>query len=217
VPEKSAHTVMKSFLCGAVLSLALGLFGGLAQAEKADRNKPMNVEADAMRYDDQKQTSVFNGRVVLTKGSILIRGDKIEVHQDADGRQFGLVTSEPGKAAFFRQKREGLDEFIEGEGESIDYDGRADAVKIVKNARLRRYVGARLNDEFTGAVIVYNNTTETFSIDGVAATGNAGPANGRVRAMLTPKPSASAAALPAASAASAPTLRSSTTLGEAVK
>ena len=27
-------------------------------AEKADRTKPMNVEADALRYDDLRQTSV---------------------------------------------------------------------------------------------------------------------------------------------------------------
>ena len=39
----------------------------------------MNVEADALRYDDLKQTSVFTGRVVLTKGTILIRGARIDV------------------------------------------------------------------------------------------------------------------------------------------
>ena len=43
---------------------------GLARAEKADRNKPMNVEADALRYDDLKQISVFTGHVVVTKGTI---------------------------------------------------------------------------------------------------------------------------------------------------
>jgi lipopolysaccharide export system protein LptA len=43
-------------------------------AEKADRNKPMNVEADTMRYDDLNQTSVFTGKVVVTKGTIVIRG-----------------------------------------------------------------------------------------------------------------------------------------------
>lgn len=39
---------------------------GAALAEKADRNKPMNIEADSLRYDDLKQVSVFSGRVVLT-------------------------------------------------------------------------------------------------------------------------------------------------------
>src|SRR5450830_1363818 len=148
---------MKSSLSPWFLTAALALVGGLACAEKADRNKPMNVESDALRYDDLKQTSVFTGRVVLTKGTILIRGTKIDVRQDADGNQFGVVTAEPGKLAFFRQKREGLDEFVEGEGETIEYDGRADTVKFIKQAQLRRFRGATLSDELSGAVILYNN------------------------------------------------------------
>lgn len=171
-----------------------------ALAEKADRDKPMNVEADALRYDDLKQLSVFTGNVVLTKGSILIRGAKVEVRQDPQGNQFGLVTAAPGKLAFFRQKREGVDEFIEGEGELIDYDGRADTVKFITRAQLRRYQGATLNDEFNAGVIVYNNTTEVFTLDGAPGVGSTGSAGqpgapaGRVRAMLTPKPQATSSA-----------------------
>lgn len=173
-------------------------------AEKADRNKPMNVEADALRYDDLKQLSVFTGNVVLTKGTILIRGAKVEVHQDTQGNQFGVVTAAPGKLAFFRQKRDGVDEFIEGEGERIDYDGRADTVKFTTKAQLRRFQGAKLNDEFNAGVIVYNNTTEVFTLDGapgagsVGSTGQPGAPAGRVRAMLTPKtePAGSSPATP---------------------
>ena len=95
----------------------------------------MNIEADALRYDDLKQTSVFTGNVVLTKGTIVIRGARIDVRQDPEGYQYGVVTAEPGKLAFYRQKREGVDEFIEGEGEVIEYDGNADHVKFIKHAR----------------------------------------------------------------------------------
>jgi lipopolysaccharide export system protein LptA len=190
----------------ALLLLAVLAWSGLASAEKADRNKPMNVESDALRYDDLKQSSIFTGRVVLTKGTILIRGAQIDVRQDAEGYQFGLVTAEPGKLAFYRQKREGLDEFIEGEGETIEYDSRADTVKFISKAQLRRYQGATLNDEMTGAVILYNNTTDVFTIDGAHAKSAPG---GRVRAMLTPKPDA-AAATPKPNGT---TLRATTTLG----
>lgn len=187
---------------------ALALFGGAVQAETADRNKPMNVESDALRYDDLKQTSVFTGRVVLSKGTILIRGARVDVRQDADGYQFGLVTAEHGKLAFFRQKREGVDEFIEGEGEVIEYDGRADTVKFIGKAQLRRYRGATLNDEMTGAVILYNNTTDVFSIDGAIAKASSGAPAGRVRAMLTPTPDAAGKSANGASPAlPAPVLR----------
>jgi len=162
-------------------------------AEKADRNKPMNIEADVLRYDDVKQLSVFTGRVALTKGTIQIRGGRIEVRQDPQGNQFGVVTAEPGQLAFFRQKREGVDEYIEGEGETIDYDGRADTVKFISRAQLRRFRGNVLNDEFNAGVIVYNNLTDVFTLDGApglgknGSQGQAGAPAGRVRAMLTPR------------------------------
>lgn len=182
-----------------------------AWAEKADRDKPMHVESDALRYDDVRQVSVFTGKVVVTKGTILIRGARVEVVQSPEGFQFGTVTAEPGARAFYRQKREGLDEFIEGEGETIYYDGRADTVRFTRRAEMRRYKGSQLSDETSGDVIVYDNVAEVFTVNSGAAQGP----GGRVRAMLTPTPRdpAAAAARPAAGAASAPVLRPSATLG----
>ncbi len=189
-----------------------------AHAEKADRDKPMNVAADLMRADDVKQETIISGNVELTKGSILIRAAHVVIRQDPEGYQSGVITGSAEKPAFFRQKREGLDEFIEGESERIEYDGRADSVKFVGKAQLRRLRGATLADEITGAVIVYQNLTDTFSVDGSAAkAGSATPA-GRVRAMLTPKPTApaSAAASPSPSAQPA-ALRPSSALGSLPK
>jgi lipopolysaccharide export system protein LptA len=183
---------MKNNLLSVVLCLGILGAGGAAWAEKADRSKPMNVEADTLRYDDLKQISIFTGNVVLTKGSIIIRGARLEVRQDADGNQYGLVTGSAEVPAFFRQKRDGVDEFIEGRGEVIDYDGRADTVRFKQRAELRRYRGTTLADEVTGAVIVYENTTDKFTVDGSPRSA-AAPA-GRVRAMLTPKPDTSPSA-----------------------
>ena len=119
----SVFSKFRAFMKNTLISVlvAAGLAGGFttASAEKADRAKPMNIESDTLRYDDLNQVSIFTGRVVLTKGTIVIRGAQIEVRQDADGYQYGLVTGSPDKRAFFRQKREALDEFIEGEGETI--------------------------------------------------------------------------------------------------
>lgn len=209
----------KRFLPILLLS-ALSIVAGIAHAEKADRNKPMNIEADTLRHDELKQTSVFTGRVVMTKGTIVLRGARLDVRQDPDGYQHGTVTAEPGQRAFFRQKRDSLpgqpDEFVEGEGEVIEYDGRADNVRFIRRAELRRYRGSVLNDEITGAVIVYNNLTDVFTVDGQKAPAKgsetAQASGGRVRAVLAPKEAASAATAPAPSGP-APVLRPSTTLG----
>jgi lipopolysaccharide export system protein LptA len=198
------------------LFLVAMLAGGMAHAEKADSAKPMNIEADALRHDDLKQISVFTGNVVVTKGTIILRGAQLEVRQDAQGYQFGVMTAEPGKRAFFRQKRDTApgapDEFVEGEGEVIDYDGRADIVKFIRRAELRRYMGGTLADQLNGDLIVYNNLTGIFTVDGNPANASAANPGGRVRAILAPRNAASAPVAPAA-AASAPGLRSSTVLG----
>jgi len=188
---------------------------GAVWAEKADRNKPMNVEADSLRYDDLKQVSVFTGRVVLTKGTIVIRSDRLEVRQDPDGYQFGTATGAAEKLAFYRQKREALDEFIEGEGETITYDGKADTVTFSRKAQLRRLRGSTLADEITGGNIVYENLTDLFTVDGVAKGGPTGALGsaGRVRVMLTPKPEPGASTAPV----DATKLKPSSSLGGAPK
>ena len=193
------RTRLPFLLLSRAAALALALAASpLVHAEKADRNKPMNIEADALRHDELKQTSVFTGRVVMTKGTIVLRGAQLEVRQDADGFQYGVVTAEPGKRAFFRQKRDTApgapDEFVEGEGEVIEYDGRADVVKLIRRAELRRYREATLTDELAGALIVYNNLTDVFTVDGqrtAPAGATAGTPGGRVRAVLAPKEPAS--------------------------
>lgn len=199
----------------ASLLIVGALHWGAAHAEKADRDKPMNIEADALRYDDLKQTSVFTGNVVLTKGTILIRGARVDVRQDPEGYQFGVVTAAPGQRAYYKQKREGVDEFIEGESEVIEYDGRADNVKFIRRAELRRYRGATLNDEMVGNLITYDNTTDVFTVNGAPApAGGSAGAGGRVRAVLSPRNAAGTAPVtPGQASAPSSTLRPSTTLG----
>jgi lipopolysaccharide export system protein LptA len=200
-------------------ALALAGAGLAAQAEQADRNKPMNIEADSMRYDDLKQTSVFTGNVLVTKGTIVVRGDRIDVRQDPEGYQYGVVTmNTPGKLAYFKQKRNtGTDEWIEGQGEVIEYDSRADNVKFIRQAVMRRLIGSTPNDESSGPLIVYDQSNDTFTVNGAGLPPNAGVASqpgGRVRAVLTPKP-ATPPVLPGAKPGTG--LRSTTTLDGGAK
>ncbi|GKS76966.1 lipopolysaccharide transport periplasmic protein LptA [Acidovorax sp. SUPP950] len=217
---------MRKRLLPILLLAALAFAMGGARAEKADRNKPMNIEADALRHDELKQTSVFTGRVVVTKGTILLRGARLDVRQDPDGFQYGTMTAEAGKRAFFRQKRDtapGMpDEFVEGEGEVIEYDGRADLVRLIRRSELRRYRESTLTDEMAGALIVYNNLTDVFTVDGQkaapAGSNTAATPGGRVRAVLSPKETPAKAGAPAAAPTSpAPALRPSGELGGGAK
>ncbi len=187
---------MKHSLFSTLLMVVALTVSPLSFAERADRTKPMNIEADDGRHDELKQTSVFSGNVVVTKGTIIIRGAQLTVSQDRDGFQHGVVTAAPGKLAFFRQKRDSAPgapaEFVEGEGEVITYNGRDDTVHFERRAELRRYRETTLTDQVSGSVIVYNNLSDTFVVNGqkgaqTAESKPGAPKNGRVRVILTPK------------------------------
>jgi len=158
-----------------------------ALAEKADRDKPTNIEADNLVHDELNQVSIFTGHAVLTRGTMVMRGARIEMREDIDGYQYGVILPEPNQRAFFRQKREGNNEFMEGEGLRIEFDGKADRVKLIDNAEVRRYRGAVLNDVMTGKLIIYENLTDVFSIDGQRTQEGGKAGTGRVKAILAPR------------------------------
>ncbi|MDR0273764.1 MAG: lipopolysaccharide transport periplasmic protein LptA [Burkholderiaceae bacterium] len=183
---------------GGCLLAALAVWGaGAAWAEKADRDQPMHIEADAMRYEDarngQPQTATFTGHVAVTKGTIVMRGDKLVVQQDAAGNQSGVMTPAAGERAFFRQKRDGANEFIEGEADRMEYDGKADTVHLIGNAEMRRLADTALADSVRGNLIVYNGQTEVYTADSAPASA-AGGKPGRVHAIMVPQSAASGAA-----------------------
>jgi lipopolysaccharide export system protein LptA len=165
----------------ACLLFALVLAAAPATAEKADRDKPVNLEADRVDLDDARKEAVFQGNVTLTQGTLMIKADKITVKQDADGFQYGIAF---GKPAYFRQKREGFDEYIEGYAERLEYDGKVDKMQMFTNSRILRG-----GDEVRGDYISYNAVTEFFQVIGggrnAATEGNP---QGRVRAVIQPKP-----------------------------
>lgn len=190
-PISKFHALPSSPAWGLLFALCLALCAIGVSAEKADRQAPMNIEADRLDHDDQKKTSVFQGKVMATKGSIVLRGDRLEVREDPQGFQHGQIQPLDGQRAYYRQKREGLIEFMEGEAERIEYDGRNDRITLTGRAELRRLRGSTLADEIRGQVIVYDNITDQFTVDGTprATDRNASPSSGgsRVRAVLTPR------------------------------
>lgn len=180
---------MKFSLASTFLALCALLASPWVAAEKADSNKPMFIEADALKHEENSKTTTFTGRVNATKGTLVLRAAKMVVVQDANGKQVADMWAVPGERAFFRQKREGLDEFTEGEAETVRYDSDADTLTLTGRGELRTYKGTRLSDRVQGHLIVYNNITEIFTVDPKGhppGASNAG-APGRIKAMLSPR------------------------------
>ncbi len=131
-----------------------------ALAEKADREKPTQVEANRMTSDEARRVSIFEGSVVLTKGTMQLSADRIVVRQDADGFQFATATGNPVK---FRQKsdprggQEGV--WIEAEAARVEVDERSERVELFDSARVTRD-----KDVLRGSYILYDQRSEFFSV-----------------------------------------------------
>ena len=200
-----------SFATALLWGSALALASFPTQAEKADRFKELTVEADQSSTGDLlNQVFVFNGNVVITKGTMIIRAQRIEVRESPDGYRSAVAIGSPSQHATFRQKRDAPDEWIEGDAERLEYDGRSDVIRFVNNASVRRLRGANAADELTGNLVTYDSATEVFNVTGGAQKTAANP-GGRVRAVLMPKEGTAAAAeakaAASAAAASAPRLK----------
>jgi lipopolysaccharide export system protein LptA len=176
-----------------------------ARAEKADRDKPVNIEADRVSVDDVKKVQTFEGKVQLIKGTMIIRAERIVVTQDDDGYQRGVATGTPTVLPRFRQKREGLDEYIEGEGERIEHDAKAEKTEFFNRAWVKSGL-----DEVRGQFISYDARSENYYVTSGPNGTRAQPgSSSRVRAVIQPKNTAAPAvvAAPRPAAALVPALK----------
>ncbi len=167
-----------------LLGLLLLCHTGLSLAERADRNKPMHMEANSVFVDDTSRTSSFDGNVQLLQGTLSIQADKIVVVQDKDGFQHCTAS---GRLAHFRQKRDSVNEYVEAYGERIEYDTHSEVAEFFGQARIRRE-----GDDVRGEHIIYNTRTEVFQVSGAPADKTAEPTGtGRVTVVIQPQNKAS--------------------------
>jgi len=171
----TSHRSLSLMLAGLLLCA-----GGPALAEKADRDKPIDLEADAVAVNDAKKTSVYTGNVILTQGTLVIHADKLVVREDAQGFQHGTSYGNP---TTFKQKMEGSDQYISGSAQRIEYDGRMDKIQLYTKAWVKRG-----EDVVHGSYIMYDAGAEYAEvIGGGSQAASSGGSDGRVRAVIQPK------------------------------
>lgn len=163
----------------ALLGGMLLLLAGFALAEKADRDKPTQVEANRMSADDARRLNVFEGEVVVTKGTMRLTADRLVVRQDADGFQSATATGRPAR---FRQRqdprpgeKEGI--WVDGEALRIELDDREQKIELFDRARV-----SRGGDEVAGDYIFVDQRSDFYQV-----SSGKGAAKGRVKAVIQPK------------------------------
>ena len=167
------------------LAFLLLVLAGPALAEKADRDKPTQVEANKMSADDARRLNIFEGDVVVTKGTIRLTAEKLIVRQDAEGFQLATATGKPAK---FRQRqdakpgeKEGI--WVEGEALRIELDDKNQKIELFDKARVNRG-----GDEVAGDYIFVDQRADFYQVS--SGKSGAGEKPGRVKAVIQSKPPA---------------------------
>ncbi len=179
---------MKKLLAAAFLGLAA--FG--ASAERADSLKQAVINFDTLDVDEVTQTRILTGNVVLTRGTLVLKSDRALVKETPEGYMSVTLTANNGKIATFRQKRDGgPDLWVEGQAQRIEYDERAELVKLFSNAEVRELEGGRMTNEIQGPFISYDNRREVATVRN-DASGASKVGGGRGTLILAPKRTAPA-------------------------
>lgn len=186
------HAVM-----AAIVAALLGA-SGPSHAERADRNKPMTIDADKpMRLDIERKVYVVNGNVLISQGSLQLRAERMELRETADGRRNATAFGDAQRPASFKQKLDTPQEWAEATAERIEYDSRTETLRMTGLAQWRRLRANEVVDEISGHSIVWDQKAGTVDVSGGVAT--AANPGGRVRAVFAPKPEPPTAASGAAS------------------
>jgi lipopolysaccharide export system protein LptA len=163
------------------IPLILAMLSQPVLAERADRDKPLQLEASRISIDDAKKIQILEGDVIVIKGTMMLRADRVVITEDQYGFQKGVAFGGKDGLARIRQKREGKDEYSEGEAERIEYNTNSEVAEFFHRAWVRSG-----EDQVKGDYIWYDGISEKYLVTaGQNRDPKAPPA--RVRAIIQPK------------------------------
>lgn len=173
-------------LCMPCLLLGLSLLARPAIAEKADQDKPLILNANSVSINEVEQKYKLQGDILLIKGSIVVTGDKGDIVVDPEGYQFIEVKGDAKTLATFRQRREGLaDEFIQGIGKDVSYNGKQEVLILLGDANMKRLLNMQMRDHLRGGKIEYRDDTQEYRVSPPANQPKGAPPASR--AILAPR------------------------------
>lgn len=154
--------MFRTFLVVVSLTL-LSIVPQYTFAERADKDKPIALSSEKASFDDVRQIYILENNVLLIKGTLIIKGDKATVKVDPEGYQFATIIAKPDSLANLKQKRDtGDDEYIQGFGETIEYDAKTETAVLIGKAQMIQLTGIKLSDEIHGDKIHYDGITEKY-------------------------------------------------------
>jgi lipopolysaccharide export system protein LptA len=145
-----------------------------APALDSDRDQPIYIEADRVDIDDVRGISVYRGNVRMSQGTLVITGDVVTTHHDADHHLTRAVSE--GAPASYRQLLEGQSRELEAYAPRMEYRVDERLIYLLDGARV-----IQGKSVFEGNRIEYDMAEDVIRAEGDAS------GKGRVRAVIQPQ------------------------------
>lgn len=164
------------------LSLCLSLFSVFAPAQTIEPDTV--ILSDTLDYDDIKRQSIFSGNVILTRGNLDLRADRVEVNEQADGSQLAIATVKTSARVQARQETPEKFEVIKGESLRAEYHSGTEQLVLIGQAVLTRTICGKTIDSIRGERVVYNKKSDTYQALGGPQSADS---QKRVRSIARPR------------------------------
>ena len=110
-------------------------WSGMAHSLPSDKDAPVNIEADSAEIDQATGTTIYQGDVKITQGSMKLNASKVTI-QYKNKRPHRLTAT--GHPARFEQKPDASKPLVKGKGNKIVYLINSEELLLTDNAELQQ-------------------------------------------------------------------------------
>jgi lipopolysaccharide export system protein LptA len=173
---------MKNNLVG-LLVLVLALAGANVWALSTDREKPIEIEADAAERDESQGVTIYTGDVVIVQGTMKILGDVVTIYFSDDQDIIKVVAE--GEPAKFEQLPDGDVDVQNAQAKTLEFHAGEDIIVLLGNA-----VSWQGESRMEAEKIVYDTRSGKVKADSTTTLTDADSSDsgtGRVKITIPPK------------------------------
>lgn len=122
-----------------------------AQALSTDHEQPIELEADRGWLNQHARSSVYEGNVVLTQGSLRLEGDRLEIYYTEDKRlRLAVLEGQPARG---RQLPTVGAEAHEAEALRLEYHAIKGRILLIGRAMVRQPLATMESDQIEYDII----------------------------------------------------------------
>ena len=152
-----------------------------ALALSSDQDQDIEIDARKWELDDRKNQTVYEGNVVVTRGSIRMTGDRMTVYYTENEELDTLIVE--GNPATYRQLPDDSKVYDEGRAQRMEFREFENLIILMDDAEV-----VQERSSFSGDRIEYDTKLSRIRATSAPASTEARPgADGRVKIIIKPR------------------------------